>query len=794
MAWMRHRGGKNLIRKQIIVLAAVMACALSGVGVLVASAGAASPTSATATPVRVKLTNVKQAGKGDGHGLSARHPGGQAKLDQQRAQGKSEATSRGIETIRPSASTPAPRTPSAGTGFNGISAAESQCGCLPPDGAVAAGPSNVVGAVNTAFKVWDTSGHVAMPARSLGSLFSSQPACLSNVSDPGVQYDSAGGGHYVLEALTYDGAYNSVICMAVSVNSNPTGSYWVYGFPVNGASNLLDFPQFAIGTDAIYLSGNQFQSGLFYSGARVYAYNKAQMELGQPAMSVYKDVGNDAVGGIADTLYPAKGVMTAGAYFVAPDNNSSSGNSISLWKWTDPFGANTFTLQGGVTVNTYTQPPKATQPGGTTDTGDTRNLGAAYYNGTVYGVHTTGCTPSGGTTTVPCLQWYQLGSIDSTPSLVQQGIVGGAGQSYYYPNLSVDKSGDMLMGYAFASGSAYPGVHYTGRLASDPLGTVQSDSVLKSGEAFIDGSRYGDYAGTQLAPDGCTVWHLEEYAQAGQGWGSWVGNMKFPGCGGTTPPPSNDFSISANPTSLSLQPGTSGTSTISTAVASGSAQPVSLTTSGAPAGATATLNPTSVTAGGSSTLTVSTATSTPVGNYTITVTGTEGTGTSAVTHSTNVALTVNPPAGSNPIVNGGFETGTLFGWTSSGTTGVISSGCHSGSYCARLGTTVPTNGNSSIAQTFKAPARASTLAFYYSVSCPDTVRYDWATATLRDNTSRTTRTVLGKTCNNSSSLSPWARVSSSLTAGHSYTLTLTSRDDNYPGDATYTLYDDVSVQ
>ena len=64
------------------------------------------------------------------------------------------------------------------------------------------------------------------------------------------------------------------------------------------------------------------------------------------------------------------------------------------------------------------------------------------------------------------------------------------------------------------------------------------------------------------------------------------------------------------------------------------------------------------------------------------------------------------------------------------------------------------------------------------------------TAALRDNTTGTTTTVLAKTCVASSG---WIRVSAGLTAGHSYTLTLTSHDDNYPGDATYTLFDDVSV-
>ena len=32
-----------------------------------------------------------------------------------------------------------------------------------------------------------------------------------------------------------------------------------------------------------------------------------------------------------------------------------------------------------------------------------------------------------------------------------------------------------------------------------------------------------------------------------------------------------------------------------------------------------------------------------------------------------------------------------------------------------------------------------------------------------------------------------------MTAGHSYTLTLSSHDDNYAGDPTYTLYDSVGV-
>ncbi len=61
---------------------------------------------------------------------------------------------------------------------------------------------------------------------------------------------------------------------------------------------------------------------------------------------------------------------------------------------------------------------------------------------------------------------------------------------------------------------------------------------------------------------------------------------------------------------------------------------------------------------------------------------------------------------------------------------------------------------------------------------------------MKDNTANTTTTVLAKTCVASSG---WTKVSSALTAGHSYTLTLVSHDDNYAGDPTHTLFDDVAV-
>jgi hypothetical protein len=170
---------------------------------------------------------------------------------------------------------------------------------------------------------------------------------------------------------------------------------------------------------------------------------------------------------------------------------------------------------------------------------------------------------------------------------------------------------------------------------------------------------------------------------------TWFFSKAFaPFTSGSTPPPTNDFSLTVSPATASIAQGGSATATISTAVTAGSAQTVNLTLSGNPAGMTVNLSPTSVTAGGSATLSVSTTSTTPPGTYQINITGTAP----AESHSGTYTVTVTGTGGGGSLVNGGFETGSFSPWACQSTDAVVASPAHTGTHAARVSPTASATG------------------------------------------------------------------------------------------------------
>jgi uncharacterized membrane protein len=137
----------------------------------------------------------------------------------------------------------------------------------------------------------------------------------------------------------------------------------------------------------------------------------------------------------------------------------------------------------------------------------------------------------------------------------------------------------------------------------------------------------------------------------------------------------SDFSLSAAPSSQTVNQGSSTSYTVSLSRTGGFVGAVSLTASGLPAGATASFSPSSLVSGhDTSSMTVQTGASTSPGSYPITITGQSG----GTTHTTSATLVVAKPdfgvsgvPSSQTVVQGGVTSYTVSLARTGGFTGSV---------------------------------------------------------------------------------------------------------------------------
>jgi hypothetical protein len=94
------------------------------------------------------------------------------------------------------------------------------------------------------------------------------------------------------------------------------------------------------------------------------------------------------------------------------------------------------------------------------------------------------------------VRWYEIRRTDTTYTLYQQGTYApNDGVHRWMGSIAQDKKGNMALGYSVVNAtSVFPGIRYTGRLSSDPLGqmTLGEGVVINgSGVQLTTNSRGG---------------------------------------------------------------------------------------------------------------------------------------------------------------------------------------------------------------------------------------------------------------------------------------------------------------
>jgi len=191
-------------------------------------------------------------------------------------------------------------------------------------------------------------------------------------------------------------------------------------------------------------------------------------------------------------------------------------------------------------------------------------------------------------------------------------------------------------------------------------------------------------------------------------------NCVLPPAGGATP----NFTLSASPSSLTVQQGASGSSTITVTPSGGFTGSVTLSNSALPSGVSASYstNPTTST----STITFTASSTATTGTSTITITGTSG----SLTHTTTISLTISAAGGTTQLIgNPGFETGAAAPWSL--TAGVLNNStaepAHTGAWDAWLDG-YGTNHTDTASQTVSIPAgkTSATLTFWLHIDTAET--------------------------------------------------------------------------
>jgi len=128
-------------------------------------------------------------------------------------------------------------------------------------------------------------------------------------------------------------------------------------------------------------------------------------------------------------------------------------------------------------------------------------------------------THSVNNTTGVAARWYEFraqGLGTTRLSLYQSGQTPDDGEYRWMGSVAMDQAGDIAIGYSRSSAASgdFPSIYYAGQTAGDPLGTTETEALIKQGTGSQPdtGDRWGDYSSMALdSADSCTFWYTTEY-------------------------------------------------------------------------------------------------------------------------------------------------------------------------------------------------------------------------------------------------------------------------------------------
>jgi len=437
---------------------------------------------------------------------------------------------------------------------------QSFTGADPPDTVGDVGPSHYIQLVNTAggsafVVVAKSTGTVVAGPVMLSTLWKGRGRCGSGFGDGIVLFDPLASRWLMSEFASQE----NHLCVYVSRTSDPLGGGW-FGYDF-ATTEFPDYPKYAVWPDAYYVSTNE-------SAPAAYALDRARMIAGLPAG--YQRFTAPSLGGFAfQALTPADldgstpppaGVPGMFLRHVDdelhdPGANDPTRDFVEVWELHADFDSpesSTFTLAATIPVAEFDSElcsgsPISScfpEPSGGTPLDPIREVVMWRVQYRNFGSHETlvgnfvtdvDGTDHGG------IRWFELRRSGGGPwGLFQEGTYAPDANDRWLGSIAMDGGGNLAMGYSITSSSVFPGIRYTGRVATDPLDTMTvAETTVVAGSGVQHNERWGDYSSMNLDPvDDCTFWYTNEYIPAGGHWRTRIARIRFtsPTCVDAPPP------------------------------------------------------------------------------------------------------------------------------------------------------------------------------------------------------------------------------------------------------------------
>jgi hypothetical protein len=396
----------------------------------------------------------------------------------------------------------------------------------PPNAQIAAGPDQLLVAVNSALAVFDRSGAQLLRCR-LEEMFAALIG-EAEVFNPKVLYDQFRNGWILTTCARNTETGQAWMLLAISRSANPLGDWWLWALDA-GADGAVKTPYWtegvglAVDDATLYLTANMFNGQGQFVYAKLRVLSKKELLLGgMPQGWDFWQLRN-ADGSPAFGLQPALNLRAAGAQYLL--NATSDGQGVTQWTLTQASRQSYLLARRFVPTTPYGLAPNARQTATNREleTGDTRLTNVIFRHGMLWAAHTVAAHWDAGSS-VAAIHWLQINP--RAGCVMQQGIYGAPHHHYFCPATMVDGEGNLLLAFNRASQTQAPSLRFTARCAPDAPNQLQASAELQR-SLVIDVSDWSMTNGVAVAPNESEIWIIGQYAPTAHDWATWIGAVTY---------------------------------------------------------------------------------------------------------------------------------------------------------------------------------------------------------------------------------------------------------------------------